>query len=70
MGCLDPDPSNTVVFDILKLWFMVLDIRMCEDYCLSDIYIVDYNNFTVGHISKVTLQALKMMEVYAMVSVL
>jgi hypothetical protein len=70
MGCLDPDPSKTVVLDILKLWFMVQEIRMFEDYCLSDIYIMDYNNFTVGHISKVTLPALKKMEVCAMVSLL
>ena len=70
MGCLDPDPSNIVVLDILKLCFMVQEIRMCEDYCLSDIYIMDYNNFTVGHIGKVTLPALKKMEVCAMVSLL
>ena len=70
MGCLDPDPSNIVVLDILKLCFMVQEIRMCEDYCLSDIYIMDYKNFTVGHVGKVTLPALKKMVVCAMVSLL
>jgi hypothetical protein len=70
MGCLDPDPSNTVVLDILKLCFMVQEIRMCEDYCVSDIYIMDYNNFTVRHIRKFTLPALKKIEVCAMVSLL
>jgi hypothetical protein len=64
---MDPDPSNIFIQDILKLCFMVQDVRMSEDYCLSDVYIMDYNNFTVGHISKVTLPALKKMEVCAMV---
>lgn len=66
LGCLDPDPSSIVILDILKLCFMVQEIRMCEDYCLSDIYIMDYKNFTVGHITKVTLPVLKKMEVCAM----
>jgi hypothetical protein len=67
MGCLDPDPANIIIHDILKLIFMVQDVRMCEDYSVSDIYIMDYNRFTVGHISKVTLPILKKMEVCAMV---
>jgi hypothetical protein len=67
LGCLDRDPANTIVHDILKLCFMVQEVRMCEDYCISDIYIMDYNRFTVGHIGKVTLPILKKMEVCAMV---
>jgi hypothetical protein len=67
LGCLDPDPANTILQDILKLGFMVQDVRMCEDYCISDIYIMDYNRFAVGHVSKVTLPVLKKMEVCAMV---
>jgi hypothetical protein len=67
MGCLDPDPANTIVSDILKLCFMVQEVRICEDYSVSDIYIMDYNRFTVGHISKVTFPILKKMEVCAMV---
>jgi hypothetical protein len=67
LGCLDPDPANIFVPDILKLCFMVQEVRMCEDYCVSDIYIMDYNNFTVGHIGKVTLPILKKMEVCARV---
>jgi hypothetical protein len=67
VGCLEPDPSKIIVQDILKLSFMVQDVRMCEDYCISDIYIMDYNRFTVGHVSKVTLPILKKMELCAMV---
>jgi hypothetical protein len=67
LGCLEPDPNKTIVQDILKLSFMVQDVRMCEDYCASDIYIMDYNRFTLGHVSKVTLPILKKMVVCAMV---
>jgi hypothetical protein len=67
LGCLEPDPNKIILQDILKLCFMVQDVRMCEDYCISDIYIMDYNRFSVGHISKVTLPILKKMEVCAMV---
>jgi hypothetical protein len=67
LGCLEPDPTKIIVQDILKLSFMVQDVRMCEDYCMSDIYIMDYNRFTVGHVGKVTLPILKKMEVCAMV---
>jgi hypothetical protein len=67
-GCLDPDPSKVVILDIIKLCFMMLEIKACEDYCLSDIIIMDFNNFTVGHIAKVTLPLLKKVEVCALVS--
>jgi hypothetical protein len=58
LGCLETDPTNIIVQDILKLSFMVQDVRLCEDYCISDIYIVDYNRLTVGHVSKATLPIL------------
>jgi hypothetical protein len=67
LGCLEADPTNIILQDILKLRFMVQDVRMCEDYCIADIYIMDYNRFSVGHVSKVTLPILKKMEVCAMV---
>jgi hypothetical protein len=67
LGCLEPDPTKIVLQDILKLSFMVQDVRMCEDYCISDICIMDFSRFSVGHVSKVTLPILKKMQVCAMV---
>lgn len=67
LGCLEPDPNKIIMQDILKLSFMVQDVRMCEDYCISDVYIMDFSKFSVGHVTKVTLPILKKMEVCAMV---
>ncbi|XP_069698920.1 alpha-tocopherol transfer protein-like [Periplaneta americana] len=66
MGCLDPDTTNLVTSDVLRVNFMIQDIRMSEDYCSSDIYIMDFDKFSIGHFSKVTLPILKKMEVCAM----
>jgi hypothetical protein len=47
---------------------MVLEIRMCEDYYLSDIYIMDVAKYSVAHIAKITIPIVKKCELCVMVS--
>jgi hypothetical protein len=48
---------------------MVMEIRISEDYCRSDIQIFDFSFFGVGHVSKFTLPLLKKYEMCAIVSI-
>lgn len=66
MGLQPSNPDILNMNDILKFQFMIQDIRMCEDYSASDIYIMDYSNFTMGHVTKITFTIIKKMEVCAM----
>jgi hypothetical protein len=47
---------------------MGMEIRICEDYCLSDIFIADLGKFTLGHITKITIPMIKKFELCAVVS--
>lgn len=68
LGNLDPDATKYNVLDVFKLLFMVGDVRLSEDCCVADIYIVDMANFGLGHMTKITIPAVKKLEVCAMVS--
>jgi hypothetical protein len=68
LGNLDSDATKYNVLDVFKLIFMVGDVRFSEDCCVGDIYIVDMANFGLGHITKITITAIKKLEVCAMVS--
>jgi hypothetical protein len=48
---------------------MVMEVRISEDYCRSDIQIYDLSFISVGHVSKFTLPLLKKYEMCAIVSV-
>ena len=64
-------PSDGMDFNtlyVIRLFQMMMEIRMSEDYCLSDIYVADYGNFTVRHITKVTPTLVKKFELCAFVS--
>jgi hypothetical protein len=65
---LDQDPSKYIAYDVIKMAFMVFEVRSIEDYSLSDIIIVDLSNITMGHVVKYTLPVLKKLEVSAIVS--
>ncbi|KDR19512.1 Retinaldehyde-binding protein 1-like protein 2 [Zootermopsis nevadensis] len=65
LGNLDPDASKYNVLDVFKLIFMVGDVRFSEDCCVADTYIVDMTNFGVGHIAKITMPAVKKLEICA-----
>jgi hypothetical protein len=64
-------PSDGKDFNALyvaRLFQMMMEIRISEDYCLSDIYVVDYGNITLRHITKFTPSFLKKFELCAFVS--
>jgi len=64
--------SNDVTkYDVLKntkLALMVSEIRISEDYCHSDVVIIDFANFTLPHVAKITLTDVKKYELCALVS--
>jgi hypothetical protein len=68
LGFSSPDITNFDVMHQIKIGQMILEIRISEDYCLSDIYILDFNNCTLGHVSKFTLPVLKKYLLCAIVS--
>jgi hypothetical protein len=51
-----------------RLFQMMTEIRISEDYCLSDIYVADFGNFTLRHIAKITPSLLKKFQLCALVS--
>ena len=64
-------PSDGLDFKPLyafKLIQMVMEIRISEDYCRSDIYVLDYGNITLRHVTKITPSLLKKCELCAVVS--
>lgn len=65
---LDKDPSKYIVYDVFKMIFMIFEIRNIEDYNLSEIFIVDLENITMGHVVKYTLPAVKKLQISALVS--
>jgi len=64
------DAKNFDVCNHMKLILMVQEVRMSEDYCHSDIMILDLANFTVGHVPKITLTDVKKYELCDLVSAL
>jgi len=46
------------------------EVRMAEDYCHSDIILLDFANFTMGHVAKVSLTHVKKYELCVLVSAL
>jgi hypothetical protein len=67
IGNLNPDATNYNLLNVFKIVFMVGDVRLSEDCCLGDVYIVDMANFGLGHMAKITITAVKKLEVCAMV---
>ena len=53
---------------VVRLVQLIMEIRISEDYCLSDIYVVDYGNITLRHIAKATPSIVKKYELCAFVS--
>jgi hypothetical protein len=66
---LTPESTHFNMINILKLIQMVMEVRISEDYCRSDIQIYDFSFISVGHVSKITLPSLKKYEMCAIVSV-
>jgi len=81
MPQLTPDCDRVVVFSfppldgmdfnalyMVKLLQMVMEIRISEDYFLSDIIVADYCNATLRHMTKITPSLVKKYEMCALVS--
>ncbi|XP_069699125.1 alpha-tocopherol transfer protein-like [Periplaneta americana] len=56
---LTKDAINYTHEDIAKVVLMVNEARLCEEYCSSDIYVFDLENYTLGHASRITFTTAK-----------
>jgi len=54
LGLTSSDAESFDAMHHIKIGQMILEIRMSEDYCHSDIYIVDLTRFKFGHVLKFT----------------
>ena len=54
---------------VLRLFQLMMEIRISEDYCSSDIFVADYVNITLRHVTKVTPSLVKKFELCAIVSI-
>jgi len=64
-------PSDGMDFNMLyslRIFQMIMEIRISEDYFRSDIYVVDYGNITLRHVTKITPSWVKKYEICAFVS--
>jgi len=81
MPQLTPDCDRVTVFGLsptdgmdfnplymIQLFQMVQEIRISEDYCRSDIYVIDYANITLPHVTKMTPSIVKKFVLCAIVS--
>ncbi|KAJ4426589.1 hypothetical protein ANN_26387 [Periplaneta americana] len=59
VGLLDPDATFFNLDLALKALIMHLDVRLHEDYHLSNIGIIDMKNYTLSHVTKITVSQLK-----------
>jgi hypothetical protein len=62
------DGMDFIPLSALKLFQMMTEIRISEDYCRSDIYVADYGNFTLRHVTKITPSVVKKFELCGIVS--
>jgi hypothetical protein len=81
MSQLTPDYDRVVLFGLLtsdatlynplnaiKLCHMIMEIRISEDYCLSDVYVIDLDKCSLGHVRQITIQIIKKYELCVLVS--
>lgn len=68
VGLLPKDGLDFIPLNIIRLFQLMMEIRMSEDYCRSDIYVIDYGNITLRHVSKITPSHVKKFEICAFVS--
>jgi hypothetical protein len=65
---LNPDSTHFHVVNYFRMAQMIMEVRISEDYCRSDIHILDMTFISLGHVSKITLPLLKKFEMCAIVS--
>ena len=62
------DGMEFIPLYVLRLFQLMMEIRISEDYCRSDIYVEDYGNLTLRHVTKITPSVVKKFELCAFVS--
>jgi len=62
------DGMEFIPLYVLRLFQLMMEIRISEDYCRSDIYVADYGNLTLRHVTKITPSVVKKFELCAFVS--
>jgi hypothetical protein len=65
---LTADTTHFDFLNLLKMAQMVMEVRISEDYCRSDIQIFDLSLIGLGHVPKISLPLLKKYEMCAIVS--
>lgn len=58
-GLLDSDISKWSVTDFTVRSIMNFDVRLMEESCLGDVYIMDLSEFTFKHLSHYTIGFIK-----------
>ncbi|KAJ4426924.1 hypothetical protein ANN_26723 [Periplaneta americana] len=61
-GLLSNDPTDFVIEDWYRMSLMTFEIRMCEDYSLRDIFVIDLAHYTLGHVTKFSFPSMKKAE--------
>jgi len=64
-------PSDGMQFNplhVVKLFQLMMEIIISEDYCRSDIYVLDFGKFTPRHVTKITPSIVKNAELCTIVS--
>ena len=67
-GLLTSDSANFNTQHILKLLQIIMEIRISEDYCRSDIHVFELGNISLGHMTKITPSYVKKYELCVLVS--
>ena len=68
VGMLPTDGMDFSPLYSLRLFQMMMEIRISEDYCRSDIYVVDFANMTLRHVTKIAPSVVKKFELCSIVS--
>ncbi|XP_069698940.1 alpha-tocopherol transfer protein-like isoform X2 [Periplaneta americana] len=63
---LTKDANNYQYEDVIRLGLMTTEVRMSEDYCFTDIFILDMENYTLAHACNVKFTSAKKCEVCLM----
>lgn len=67
-GLQTSDTTHYNALNAIKLCHMIMEIRISEDYCLSDVYVVDLEKYSLGHVRQVTIPLIRKFEICVLVS--
>jgi hypothetical protein len=68
IGLPPTDGMDFMPMYMIKLLLMMMEIRISEEYCLSDIYVLDFVNITLRHVTRITPSWVKKFELCGIVS--